>query len=136
MGYRFARYADDFVVVCQTYRQAYEALALVERVLKDDLGLHGTSSSTTALKRSKLRSMDRARCIAKSGITRRRRSEICELRPAATVKVGVQDAGKIRLTLTCSADAKFYDQPLTLVFEVAHFGSVDCPYDPASVESG
>ena len=36
-------------------------------------------------------------------------------RDAATVTVGVQDAGKIRLTLACSADAKFYDQPLTLV---------------------
>ena len=38
-GYHFARYADDFVVVCQTKRQAHEALALVERVLRDDLGL-------------------------------------------------------------------------------------------------
>ena len=37
-GYRFARYADDFVVVCQSPRQAQEALALVGRVLKD-LGL-------------------------------------------------------------------------------------------------
>ena len=38
-GYHFARYADDFVVVCQTKRQAHEALALVERVLRDTLGL-------------------------------------------------------------------------------------------------
>ena len=45
-GYRFARYADDFVVVCQTYRQAYEALALVERVLKDDLGLQLSTEKT------------------------------------------------------------------------------------------
>jgi group II intron reverse transcriptase/maturase len=37
-GYRFARYADDFVVVCQSPRQAQEALTLVGRVLKD-LGL-------------------------------------------------------------------------------------------------
>ena len=37
-GYRFARYADDFVVVCQSVRQAQEALTLVGRVLKD-LGL-------------------------------------------------------------------------------------------------
>ena len=36
-------------------------------------------------------------------------------RDAATVTDGVQDAAKIRLTLACSADAKFYDQPLTLV---------------------
>ena len=38
-GYRFARYADDFVIVCQTKRQAQEALALVQRVLETDLGL-------------------------------------------------------------------------------------------------
>jgi len=38
-GYRFARYADDFVVVCQTKEQAQEALTLVEQVLETDLGL-------------------------------------------------------------------------------------------------
>jgi group II intron reverse transcriptase/maturase len=38
-GYRFARYADDFVVVCQDRRQAQEALELVRRVLQTDLGL-------------------------------------------------------------------------------------------------
>jgi group II intron reverse transcriptase/maturase len=38
-GFRFARYADDFVVVCQDQRQAQEALALVRRVLETDLGL-------------------------------------------------------------------------------------------------
>jgi len=38
-GYRFARYADDFVVVCQTNEQAQEALTLVEHVLTTDLGL-------------------------------------------------------------------------------------------------
>jgi len=38
-GYRFARYADDFVVVCQTNEQAQEALTLVEQVLETDLGL-------------------------------------------------------------------------------------------------
>jgi RNA-directed DNA polymerase len=37
-GYRFARYADDFVVVCQSARQAQEALTVVGCVLKD-LGL-------------------------------------------------------------------------------------------------
>ena len=37
-GYRFARYADDFVIVCETERQAQEALTLVKQVL-DDLGL-------------------------------------------------------------------------------------------------
>lgn len=38
-GYLFARYADDFVVVCQSDRQAQEALELVTRVLEGDLGL-------------------------------------------------------------------------------------------------
>jgi group II intron reverse transcriptase/maturase len=37
-GYRFVRYADDFVVVCQTRQQAEQALTLVEQVLTD-LGL-------------------------------------------------------------------------------------------------
>lgn len=37
-GYRFVRYADDFVVVCKTNRQAQEALALVSNVVKE-LGL-------------------------------------------------------------------------------------------------
>jgi len=38
-GYRFARYADDFVVLCQTHQQAQEALNLVQRVLESELGL-------------------------------------------------------------------------------------------------
>jgi group II intron reverse transcriptase/maturase len=38
-GFRFARYADDFVVVCRDRRQAQEALELVRRVLDTDLGL-------------------------------------------------------------------------------------------------
>jgi group II intron reverse transcriptase/maturase len=38
-GYLFARYADDFVVVCQSDRQAQEALELVTRVWEGDLGL-------------------------------------------------------------------------------------------------
>ena len=33
-GYRFVRYADDFVVLCQTHPQAQEALELVRRVLR------------------------------------------------------------------------------------------------------
>jgi RNA-directed DNA polymerase len=44
-GYRFARYADDFVVVCQTPQQAREAQTLVEHVLKD-LGLTLSPSKT------------------------------------------------------------------------------------------
>jgi group II intron reverse transcriptase/maturase len=38
-GYRFARYADDFVVVCRTKRQAQEALELVRHVLETELEL-------------------------------------------------------------------------------------------------
>jgi group II intron reverse transcriptase/maturase len=38
-GYRFARYADDFVVLCQSLRQAQEALAFVQQVLEGKLGL-------------------------------------------------------------------------------------------------
>lgn len=37
-GYRFVRYADDFVIVCQTEEQANAALALVE-VVMSELGL-------------------------------------------------------------------------------------------------
>lgn len=45
-GYRFVRYADDFVVLCQTNRQAHEALAVVERVLTDALGLQLSAEKT------------------------------------------------------------------------------------------
>ena len=38
-GFRFVRYADDFVVLCRSEREAKEALALVERLLADQLGL-------------------------------------------------------------------------------------------------
>jgi group II intron reverse transcriptase/maturase len=38
-GFRFARYADDFVVVCQESEQAQEALTLVTQVLENELGL-------------------------------------------------------------------------------------------------
>jgi group II intron reverse transcriptase/maturase len=38
-GLRFVRYADDFVVVCQSRQQAQEALQLVQQVLERDLGL-------------------------------------------------------------------------------------------------
>ena len=45
-GYRFVRYADDFVVVCQTFKQAEEARTLVEHVLKADLGLELSQEKT------------------------------------------------------------------------------------------
>jgi group II intron reverse transcriptase/maturase len=38
-GFRFVRYADDFVVICQAHQQAQEALELVSRVLENELGL-------------------------------------------------------------------------------------------------
>lgn len=38
-GYRFARYADDFVVLCRDKRQAQEALDVVREVLENELGL-------------------------------------------------------------------------------------------------
>jgi group II intron reverse transcriptase/maturase len=44
-GYHFVRYADDFVVVCQTDRQAHEARSVVERVLSE-LGLQLSPDKT------------------------------------------------------------------------------------------
>ena len=38
-GYRFVRYADDFVVLCRSKDDAKEALVLVEQFVKDHLGL-------------------------------------------------------------------------------------------------
>jgi RNA-directed DNA polymerase len=45
-GYRFARYADDFVVVCASETQAKEALTLVQQVLETDLGLTLSAEKT------------------------------------------------------------------------------------------
>jgi group II intron reverse transcriptase/maturase len=45
-GYRFVRYADDFVVLCQTRRQAQEARTFVERVLTEALGLQLSAEKT------------------------------------------------------------------------------------------
>ena len=38
-GFRFVRYADDFVVLCRTEEQAKEALTQVDRLISDRLGL-------------------------------------------------------------------------------------------------
>lgn len=38
-GLRFVRYADDFVVLCRSEQEAKEALAQVQRLLEDRLGL-------------------------------------------------------------------------------------------------
>ncbi len=45
-GYRFVRYADDFVVISQLHTQAEEALTLVKQVLEDQLGLQLSPEKT------------------------------------------------------------------------------------------
>jgi len=45
-GYRLARYADDFVVLCQTHEQAQAALTLVRQVLEGELGLALSAEKT------------------------------------------------------------------------------------------
>src|SRR5437016_8599952 len=45
-GLRFVRYADDFVVLCQSQDQAKEALALVQQVLEQRLGLQLSREKT------------------------------------------------------------------------------------------
>ena len=45
-GYRFVRYADDFVVVCPTLKQAEEARIKVEHTLRADLGLELSQEKT------------------------------------------------------------------------------------------
>jgi group II intron reverse transcriptase/maturase len=45
-GLRFVRYADDFVVLCQTQDQAKEALTLVQQVLEQRLGLQLSQEKT------------------------------------------------------------------------------------------
>lgn len=45
-GFRFVRYADDFVVVCQSKRQAQEAWILASHVLETDLGLSLSSEKS------------------------------------------------------------------------------------------
>ena len=45
-GYKFVRYADDFVVLCTTTRQAEKALAVVTACVEDDLGLQLNPAKT------------------------------------------------------------------------------------------
>jgi group II intron reverse transcriptase/maturase len=45
-GFRFVRYADDFVVLCRSEDEAKEALALVEQLLADRFGLSLSSEKT------------------------------------------------------------------------------------------
>jgi group II intron reverse transcriptase/maturase len=45
-GYRFVRYADDFVIVCKSKDQAKEARNFVEHILHNDLGLELSQEKT------------------------------------------------------------------------------------------
>jgi group II intron reverse transcriptase/maturase len=45
-GFRFVRYADDFIVLCQSEHEAKEALTLVQRFLENRLGLRLSPEKT------------------------------------------------------------------------------------------
>lgn len=45
-GYRFVRYADDFVVLCHSRREAQEARDFVQRILEGELGLQLSPEKT------------------------------------------------------------------------------------------
>jgi group II intron reverse transcriptase/maturase len=45
-GLRFVRYADDFVVLCRSHAQAKQALAFVETILRNELGLTLSANKT------------------------------------------------------------------------------------------
>ena len=45
-GFRFARYADDFVVLCRSEEEAKEARTLVEQLLRERLGLELSPEKT------------------------------------------------------------------------------------------
>lgn len=45
-GYRFVRYADDFVIVCKSKNQAKESRKFVEHLLLNDLGLELSQEKT------------------------------------------------------------------------------------------
>ncbi len=47
-GYRFVRYADDFVVLCQSRAQAEQALVFVDTTLRQELGLSLSPTKTKA----------------------------------------------------------------------------------------
>ena len=47
LGFRFVRYADDFVVLCQTHSQAKEAWHVVEQFVTERLGLTLSAEKTT-----------------------------------------------------------------------------------------
>ena len=39
VGFRLTRWADDFVVLCQKREEAQRALAIAERLLREELGV-------------------------------------------------------------------------------------------------
>ncbi len=45
-GYKFVRYADDFVILCNTKQQADEALLHATRIIEDNLGLELSKEKT------------------------------------------------------------------------------------------
>jgi RNA-directed DNA polymerase len=47
-GFRFVRYADDFVVLCRGEQEAKEALASVQQFLEERLGLSPSPEKTKA----------------------------------------------------------------------------------------
>jgi group II intron reverse transcriptase/maturase len=47
LGWRFVRYADDFILVCQSQTQAEEALTAVTQILQGQLGLELSAEKTT-----------------------------------------------------------------------------------------
>jgi RNA-directed DNA polymerase len=49
-GFRFVRYADDFVILCRHEAQAKEALALIRPLLADQLGLELSPEKTKVTK--------------------------------------------------------------------------------------
>jgi len=46
LGYKFVRYADDFVVLCKTKRQAEKALDIVKQCIEEELGLQLSPEKT------------------------------------------------------------------------------------------
>jgi RNA-directed DNA polymerase len=45
-GYKFVRYADDFVILCKTKRQAMTALEFTKNILENQMGLELSSEKT------------------------------------------------------------------------------------------
>lgn len=72
-GFRFVRYADDFVVLCPDLSSAQQALALVSATLRDDLGL-SLSPEKTSLTSFKLGFSFLGFRFSRSGVSVRQKS--------------------------------------------------------------